>query len=52
VDFDPFTIESADDRANVMLNWNVEESLKGNPQGNLVITPVIDASVDVSSVEN
>ena len=50
VNFDPFTIESADDRANVTLNWNVEESLKGNPQGNLVITPVIDASVDVSTV--
>jgi len=52
VNFDPFTIESADDRANVTLNWNVEGSLKGNPQGNLVITPVIDASVDVSSVGN
>ena len=52
VNFDPFTLESADDRANVTLNWNVEESLKGNPQGNLVITPVIDASVNVSSAGN
>ena len=42
VNFDPVAIESAD-RANVTLNWNVEKSLKGNPQGNLVITPVIDA---------
>lgn len=49
VDFAPFTIESADDRVEVTLNWNVQESLKGNPQGTLVITPVIDASVDVSS---
>lgn len=47
VNFDPFTIESADDRAEVTLNWNVQQSLKGNPQGNLVITPVIDASVNV-----
>jgi len=47
VNFDPFTIESADDRAEVTLNWDVQESLKGNPQGNLVITPVIDASVNV-----
>jgi hypothetical protein len=47
VNFDPFTIESADDRAEVTLNWNVQQSLKGNPQGTLVITPVIDASVNV-----
>jgi hypothetical protein len=31
----------------VTLNWNVQQSLKGNPQGTLVITPVIDASVNV-----
>ena len=49
VNFDPFTIDSTSDSAEVTLNWNVQESLKGNPQGNLVITPVIDASVDVSS---
>lgn len=49
VNFDPFTIESADDRAEVTLNWDVQESLKGNPQGNLVITPVIDASVAVTN---
>ena len=51
VNFDPVAIESAD-RANVTLNWNVEKSLEGNPQGNLVITPVIDASADVSSAGN
>jgi len=45
VNFDPFTIDSADDRVEVTLNWDVQESLKGNPRGNLVITPVIDATV-------
>lgn len=49
VNFDPFTIESADDRAEVTLNWDVQASLKGNPQGNLVITPVIDASANVTN---
>lgn len=52
VNFDPFTIESTDDRAEVTLNWNVQESLKGNPRGNLVITPAIDATVNVSSAGN
>ncbi|GEM_PF-2443587 len=52
VNFEPFTIESADDRADVTLNWNVQESLKGNPQGTLVITPVIDASVSVATAGN
>jgi hypothetical protein len=46
VNFDPFTIESADDRVAVTLNWNVEEALKGN--GN-VITPAIQATVDTSN---
>lgn len=49
VNFDPFAIESADDRAEVTLNWDVQESLKGSSQGNFVITPVIDASVNVSN---
>jgi len=52
VNFDPFTVESADDRAEVTLNWNVQESLKGNPRGNLVITPAIDATVNVISAGN
>ncbi|MEF8816251.1 MAG: DUF4382 domain-containing protein [Salinibacter sp.] len=49
VNFPPFTITSPDDRVEVTLNWNVAESLKGNPQGQLVITPVIDATVNTSS---
>lgn len=52
VNFNSFTIESASDRAEVTLNWNVQESLKGSSQGNMVITPVIDASATVSSAEN
>ena len=47
--FDPFTIESPEDRVEVTLNWDVEESLKGNTTGRFVITPVIDATVDVTS---
>jgi len=52
VNFDPFTIASSDDYVEVTLNWNVQESLNGNPRGNLVITPAIDASVDTSSAGN
>mgnify|MGYP002761191573 FL=1 len=50
VNFDPFTIASADDRVEVTLNWDVKEALKGNPQGRFVITPAIAATVDTSSV--
>lgn len=49
INFDPFTIESAEDEVEVSLNWAVEESLKGSPQGQFVITPVIDATVDTTS---
>lgn len=49
VNFDPFTIDSSNDRVEVTLNWNVQESLKGNSQGNFVITPVIDATANVNS---
>lgn len=49
VNFDPFTIGSSNDNVEVNLNWNVQESLKGNGQGKLVITPVIDATVTVNS---
>jgi len=52
VNFDPFTIDSADDNVEVTLNWDVEGSLKGNPQGQFVITPVIDATVDTTGAEN
>ncbi|WP_240333543.1 DUF4382 domain-containing protein [Salinibacter ruber] len=50
VNFDPFTIASADDRVEVTLNWDVKKALKGNPQGQFVITPAIAATVDTSSV--
>jgi len=52
VNFDPFTVESADDRVQVTLNWDVQESLKGNPRGQFVITPVIDATVSSSGTGN
>lgn len=49
LNFDPFTIDSADDRVTVTVNWDVQESLKGNPKGQYVITPVVDATVDTTS---
>lgn len=52
VNFDPFTIDSVDDRVEVTLNWDVEESLKGAAQGQFVITPVIGATVDTSDANN
>lgn len=53
VNFDPFTIEGADDRAEITVNWDVEESLQGAPQGQYVITPAInDAAVNVISAGN
>lgn len=52
VNFDPFTVQSADDRVEVTLNWDVEGSLKGNAAGQFVITPVVDATVDVTSVDS
>lgn len=52
LNFDPFTIESADDRVEVTVNWDVEQSLEGASQGQRVITPVIEATVDVTNTEN
>jgi hypothetical protein len=52
VNFDPVTVESADDRVEVTLNWDVQESLKGNPRGQFVITPVIDATVSAGGSGN
>lgn len=50
---DEFAIENADDRAEVTVNWDVEESLRGAPQGEYVITPAInDVSVSLTSAEN
>lgn len=49
VNFDPFTIDSVDDRVEVTLNWDVQEVLRGNPAGQFVITPAIEATVNVTS---
>jgi len=48
-----FTIENADDNVELIVNWDVEEALKGAPQGNYVITPAInDVTVTVTSAGN
>lgn len=53
VNFDSFTIEGADDRVEITVNWDVEESLSGSRQGQYVITPAInDAIVSVQSIGN
>lgn len=50
LNFEPFTIDSADDRVVVTVNWDVEETLRGSPSGQYVITPAVnDVSVDTSS---
>jgi hypothetical protein len=49
--FDPFTIDSADDRVEVTINWDVSEALKGSAQ-NFVIPPPVDATVNVTSAGN
>lgn len=48
VNFQPFTIDSGGDRVRLTLEWDVANSLNGNRQGNLVITPAIQATVDTS----
>jgi hypothetical protein len=51
----PFSIDSADDRVEVTVEWTVEESLEGQQAGtdlkanNLVITPVVQATANVTS---
>ena len=52
VNVESFTIEGADDRVELTLNWNVEQALHGAPQGRYVITPVIDASASVTTIDN
>ena len=48
-----FTVENADDNVELIVNWDVEEALKGAPQGNYVITPAInDVTVTVTSAGN
>lgn len=51
VNFPPFTIDAPDDVVQITIQWNVEQSLKGSRQGQLVITPVIQATVDTSGAE-
>lgn len=46
----PFTVDSADDRVDVIVNWDVNEALKGNPNGQYVITPVVQVEATVTSV--
>lgn len=52
VNFSPFTIDSPGDHVQITLQWDVENSLKGNRNGNLVITPAIEASVDTSGASS
>jgi hypothetical protein len=56
LNFSPaFTVESPDDRVEVTVDWNVENSLEGQKgstdltQSNLVITPVVQAEATVTS---
>lgn len=49
VNFDPITIDSEDDRAEITLDFNVQESLHGSSQGQWVITPVVNATATVTS---
>jgi len=51
LNFDAFTIDSNDDRIEISVEWNVEDSIQGE-QGNLVMTPVVDASVNASGAQN
>jgi len=53
---DPFTVESADDKVTVTVDWDVESSLEGKRgntdlkgTSNLVITPVVQATATVTS---
>lgn len=49
LNFSPaITVESADDRVEVTVDWTVESSLEGQ-QGNFVITPVVQAEATVTS---
>lgn len=52
LNFKPFTLESEDDRAEVTVDFNVQETLTGSSQGEWVITPVVDATVEVTSAGN
>lgn len=46
-----FTVNSADDKVDVTVDWNVVNSLEGNLRGQLVITPVVNATATVTTVD-
>lgn len=52
LNFDAFTIDSADDRVEVTVNWDADHFINGAAQGRSVITPVVDATVNVTSAGN
>lgn len=52
VNFKPFTIDSPDDEVQITVQWDVERSLKGSRQGNLVLTPVVQATADTSGADS
>lgn len=49
VNFDPITIDSEEDRAEITLDFDVQDSLHGSAQGRWVITPVVNATATVTS---
>ena len=50
VNFPKFRVQNADDRVDLTVSWDVEESLKGSGSGTYVITPAInDATPTVTS---
>ena len=54
VNFDPFEIESSDDRVELTINWDVNQFFNdvNGYTGQRPITPVIDATIDTTSVGN
>lgn len=48
VNFKPFTIDDPDDEVTITIQFDVEKSLKGNPNGQYVITPAIQATVETN----
>lgn len=52
VNFSPFTIDSPDDHVEITVQWDVENSLHGNRNGQLVITPSVKATVDTSEASS
>lgn len=52
LNFAPFTIDAPDDEVQITVQWDAARSLKGSRQGNLVFTPVVQATVDTSGAAN